>query len=92
VSGAPGAHKSRFVRALSPVPRRRACGADLDAARARLRRRALVAINWVRGPDKMQRRVPPLAWLAFLMVAFPLGLYPCTCRRTSCCALFDGAG
>jgi hypothetical protein len=32
-------------------------------------------INWVRGPDKLQRRVPPLAWLAFLMLAFPIGLY-----------------
>jgi len=32
-------------------------------------------INWVRGPDKMQRRVPPLVWLGFLMLAFPLGLY-----------------
>jgi len=32
-------------------------------------------INWVRGPDKLQRRVPPLVWLAFLMLAFPLGLY-----------------
>jgi hypothetical protein len=32
-------------------------------------------INWVRGPDKLQRRVPPLAWLGFLMLAFPIGLY-----------------
>jgi hypothetical protein len=32
-------------------------------------------INWVRGPDKIQRRVPPLAWLALLMLAFPIGLY-----------------
>ena len=32
-------------------------------------------INWVRGPDKFQQRIPPLAWLALLMLAFPLGLY-----------------
>jgi hypothetical protein len=32
-------------------------------------------INWVRGPDKFQRRVHPLVWLAFLMLAFPIGLY-----------------
>lgn len=32
-------------------------------------------INWVRGPDKLQRRVQPLVWLAFLMLAFPIGLY-----------------
>lgn len=32
-------------------------------------------INWVRGPDKLQQRVPPLVWLGFLMLAFPIGLY-----------------
>jgi hypothetical protein len=32
-------------------------------------------INWVRGPGDLQRRVPPLAWLALLMLAFPVGLY-----------------
>lgn len=32
-------------------------------------------INWVRGPDKLQHRVAPLVWLAFLMLAFPAGLY-----------------
>jgi hypothetical protein len=32
-------------------------------------------INWVRGPDKLQRRVPPLVWLGILMLAFPIGLY-----------------
>ena len=32
-------------------------------------------INWVRGPGKLQQRVPPLAWLGLLMVAFPIGLY-----------------
>jgi hypothetical protein len=47
-------------------------------------------INWVRGPDKMQRRVPPLAWLALLMIAFPLGLYLPTHLVLS--ALFGGAG
>jgi len=32
-------------------------------------------INWVRGPDQAQARMHPYAWLAFLMVAFPVGLY-----------------
>jgi hypothetical protein len=32
-------------------------------------------INWVRGPGKLQRRVHPLVWLGFLMLAFPIGLY-----------------
>jgi hypothetical protein len=32
-------------------------------------------INWVRVPDRIQRRVHPLVWLAFLMLAFPIGLY-----------------
>jgi hypothetical protein len=32
-------------------------------------------INWVRGPDRLQARVHPYAWLALLMVAFPVGLY-----------------
>nr|WP_214699558.1 hypothetical protein [Variovorax paradoxus] len=32
-------------------------------------------INCVRGPDKLQRRVHPLVWLGFLMLAFPIGLY-----------------
>jgi hypothetical protein len=32
-------------------------------------------INWVHGPDTLQKRIPPLAWLAFLMLAFPIGLY-----------------
>jgi hypothetical protein len=32
-------------------------------------------INWVRGPDTLQRRVHPFVWLAFLMLAFPIGLY-----------------
>jgi len=32
-------------------------------------------INWVRGPGRLQRRVHPLVWLAFLMLAFPVGLY-----------------
>jgi hypothetical protein len=32
-------------------------------------------INWVHGPDKLQQRVPPLAWLALLMFAYPIGLY-----------------
>lgn len=32
-------------------------------------------INWVRGPDKLQQRFPPLAWLALLMLLFPIGLY-----------------
>jgi hypothetical protein len=32
-------------------------------------------INWVRGPDRLQRRAHPLVWLAFLMLAFPVGLY-----------------
>jgi len=32
-------------------------------------------INWVRGPDRIQRRVHPLVWLVFLMLAFPVGLY-----------------
>jgi hypothetical protein len=32
-------------------------------------------INWVRGPDKLQQRIPPRAWLALIMLAFPIGLY-----------------
>ena len=32
-------------------------------------------INWVRGPGELQRRIPPLAWLGLLMLAFPAGLY-----------------
>lgn len=32
-------------------------------------------INWVRVPDRIQRPVHPLVWLAFLMLAFPIGLY-----------------
>ena len=32
-------------------------------------------INWVRGPGELQRRVHPLVWLGFLMLAFPIGLY-----------------
>ena len=32
-------------------------------------------INWVRGPDKLQQRIPPVAWLAILMLAFPVALY-----------------
>jgi len=33
-------------------------------------------INWVRGlGGTVQRRVPPLAWLALSMLAFPIGLY-----------------
>jgi hypothetical protein len=32
-------------------------------------------INWVHGPDKLRQHIPPLAWLAILMLAFPLGLY-----------------
>ena len=33
-------------------------------------------VNWVHGPGgKVQRRIPPLAWLALLMVAFPLLVY-----------------
>ena len=32
-------------------------------------------INWVRGPDRLQARMHPYAWLGLLMVAFPLGLY-----------------
>ena len=32
-------------------------------------------INWVRGPDKVQQRMPPLVWLALLMLAFPIALY-----------------
>lgn len=32
-------------------------------------------INWVRAPDALAARVPPLAWLAFIMVAFPVALY-----------------
>jgi hypothetical protein len=32
-------------------------------------------INWVHGPGKLRQRVPPLAWLAILMLAFPIGLY-----------------
>ena len=32
-------------------------------------------INWVRGLDKARLRMPPLAWLGLLMLAFPIGLY-----------------
>ncbi len=33
-------------------------------------------INWVRGVDqRLQQRMPPLAWLGLLMLAFPLVLY-----------------
>src|SRR5689334_3933035 len=32
-------------------------------------------INWVRGPDQATARMHPYAWLAFLMAAFPVGLY-----------------
>jgi hypothetical protein len=32
-------------------------------------------INWVRAPDNLRRRIPPLAWLAIVMLAFPAGLY-----------------
>jgi hypothetical protein len=32
-------------------------------------------INWVRGPDRLQARMHPYAWLGLLMVAFPVGLY-----------------
>jgi hypothetical protein len=32
-------------------------------------------INWVHRPDRFRQHVPPLAWLAILMLAFPLGLY-----------------
>jgi hypothetical protein len=32
-------------------------------------------INWVRAPAPWQGRVPPLAWLALAMVAFPVALY-----------------
>jgi hypothetical protein len=32
-------------------------------------------INWVRGPGKLQQRLPPLAWLVILMLLFPIGLY-----------------
>jgi hypothetical protein len=32
-------------------------------------------INWVRGLDKGRLRMPPLAWLGLLMLAFPIGLY-----------------
>ena len=38
--------------------------------------RALVAQTLLaRGPERLQRRVPPLVWLGFLMLAFPIGLY-----------------
>jgi hypothetical protein len=47
-------------------------------------------INWVRGPDKMQRRMPPLVWLALLMLAFPIGLYVPT--HVALRALFAPAG
>ena len=32
-------------------------------------------INWVRAPAALAARLPPLAWLAFVMVAFPVALY-----------------
>jgi hypothetical protein len=32
-------------------------------------------INWVRAPNALRRRIPPLAWLAIVMLAFPAGLY-----------------
>lgn len=32
-------------------------------------------INWVRGPGGQRAPVPPLAWLAVMMAALPLGLY-----------------
>jgi hypothetical protein len=32
-------------------------------------------INWVRGPGQGRHRVAPLAWLAFMMLALPIGLY-----------------
>lgn len=32
-------------------------------------------INWVRGLGGVQRRVRPLLWLGFLMLAYPIGLY-----------------
>jgi hypothetical protein len=32
-------------------------------------------LNWVRGPDKLARRVHPLVWLVFLMLAFPMVVY-----------------
>jgi hypothetical protein len=33
-------------------------------------------VDWVHGPrGKVQRRIPPLAWLGLLMVVFPLGIY-----------------
>lgn len=46
-------------------------------------------INWVRVPEKLQPRMPPLAWLAFLMLAFPIGLYVPTHFALS--AVFAGA-
>ena len=32
-------------------------------------------INWVYGLDKRQNRIAPLVYLAFVMLAYPLGLY-----------------
>lgn len=32
-------------------------------------------INWVRATSERYRSVPPLAWLALTMLAFPVGLY-----------------
>lgn len=32
-------------------------------------------LNWVHAPERLRGRVRPLAWLAFMMLAFPVGLY-----------------
>jgi len=32
-------------------------------------------INWVRVPARLRQGMPPLAWLALAMLAFPIGLY-----------------
>lgn len=32
-------------------------------------------INWVYGLDERQKRLPPLVYLALVMLAYPLGLY-----------------
>jgi hypothetical protein len=32
-------------------------------------------VNWVRAPERLRGRIAPLAWLAFMMVAFPVVLY-----------------
>ena len=47
-------------------------------------------INWVRGPGRLQGRMPPLAWLGLLMLAFPIGLYVPT--HFALQALFAPAG